>query len=89
MKRRVKYHALDEMFARRVREIRNARGLSMDDLVGRLRGEGFELLSSGLCKIEHGDRRCSIGEAAVIAVALDVPLDALLSDRPFTLTVTV
>lgn len=54
-------------FARRLKEIRNARGLSAQ-MLSEVSGLDRRVIS----KIENGDRGCSVGEALALADALDI-----------------
>lgn len=68
--------------ARRVRTnlaaLRGQRRISLRGLSSRLDRLGHPLLSSGLSKIETGDRRADVDDLVAIAVALDVAPNRLL-----------
>ena len=61
-----------------IREIREARGLSLRDLYLRLDDIGRPILPSGLHKIENGERRVDVDDLVAIAIALDVTPTRLL-----------
>lgn len=73
----------DVIFARRVRAIRNAMGLTLNELSERCGSLGLPLPQSALSKIEHGLRRVSIGEALILLEAMEaeVSLDQAMRDE--------
>jgi transcriptional regulator with XRE-family HTH domain len=75
-------NAIDVRFPDRLRRVRRFRGLTQ---IGLARTVGWD--NAMLSKIELGNRRATIGEAAELAAALDVPLDLLTADGPLTMTV--
>ena len=71
-----------EMFARRLREARQAAGISQTGLARRIseRLDG-RLDGPTITRIEKGERSVRIEEAVAAAQALDVPLAALVTDE--------
>src|SRR5688572_761624 len=64
-----------------MREIRTARGLTLQQLSNRLAELGRPILLSALSKIEKGQRRVDTDDLVAIALALEVsPNHLLLSD---------
>ncbi len=73
---------VDARFGDRVRRVRKFRRLSLEDVAPRV-GMAISVLS----KLETGQRRCTVGEAVVLAEVLDVPLDLLVGDGPMRMSV--
>lgn len=65
----------------RVRECRQAAGLSQAELAGKV-----DLDRTMLAKVETGRRRLDALELARLASALEVPMEHLLEDRPLVLS---
>lgn len=62
-----------EVFARRVRQVRQRRGLTQHAVADRLRALGVQSIDqTTLSKIESGVRRVTLDEALTLALALDV-----------------
>jgi transcriptional regulator with XRE-family HTH domain len=59
-----------QVFAQRMREVRNRRSWSMEELSKRLKELGLKLNASQIAKIETGSRDISLDEAIAIGVAL-------------------
>ncbi len=70
----------DEIFARRLRELRQRGGLTQQQLADRMSAAGPRMHRSAIAKIESGDRVVSVGEAFQLAAALGVPVAALVTD---------
>lgn len=64
--------------AANLRRLRRRRDLSQQQLAERLEQLGRPLRASAVMKIESGDRRVDVDDLVAIAVALNVPLAALL-----------
>jgi transcriptional regulator with XRE-family HTH domain len=73
----------DFRFGRRVREERERRGWSQDELAKRLADKGIPVYASTIAKIESEKkpRPARLGEAAVIADLFEVPVDVLIDRR--------
>lgn len=67
-----------EVFARRLREARNARRWTQQDLVGRLAELDAAMDRTVLARIEKGQRDVRLEEAVALAAALDVALVNLI-----------
>lgn len=67
-----------ERVARNVKQLREERRLSLDDLAGRMAELGRPMLKSGLWKIEKGDRRVDVDDLVALAIALEVNPNRLL-----------
>jgi transcriptional regulator with XRE-family HTH domain len=61
-----------EVFARRVREVRERQRWSQDDLARRLGELGLPMDRAQVARIERMDRKVSINEVFIIALALNV-----------------
>jgi transcriptional regulator with XRE-family HTH domain len=72
MKGRVRPLKPSQIFAKRMRDVRNRRGWSMRDFSERLSGLGVKLSASQIAKIETGIRHVSLDEGIAIAIALGV-----------------
>jgi transcriptional regulator with XRE-family HTH domain len=65
--------------ARRLKELRQRRGMSAQRLADRLEGAGVKLRRAAIAKIENGTRSIDLDEALALAWALDVgPLSFFL-----------
>ncbi|MES5378531.1 helix-turn-helix transcriptional regulator [Mycolicibacterium conceptionense] len=73
--RRRRFHEFwEEAFVDHVRELRQQRGWSQQDLSDRLAAEGFSAMSQTvLTKIERGQRPLRVAEASALASALGIP----------------
>jgi transcriptional regulator with XRE-family HTH domain len=71
----------DEIFARRLRALRETAGLTQQQLADRMSAAGNRMHRSAVAKIESGDRMVSIGEAMQLAVVLGIDLADLVTDR--------
>jgi len=72
-----------EIFARRLRQEREERGLTQGVLaqLTELLGEQARVDRLAINKIENGKRRAEVGEAYALATALGLALDDLLRER--------
>lgn len=70
--------AFEAAFGTRVRERREGQGLSQRALAEALADRGLHLDSSAITRIEKGQRAVRLGEAPVIADALDIQLADLI-----------
>lgn len=70
----------DEVFARQLRAVRQAAGLTQQQLAGRMNAAGTKMHRSAVAKIEAGDRPVSVGEAVRFAAVLGVSLDELVTE---------
>lgn len=80
----------DAAFAARIVTIRKSRGLSQARMA-RLLPRPFSSQAT-LSKVETGQRKVSVGEAFILADALDIPVSALLGlsdDGAFNVTTEV
>lgn len=67
------YRSLDQNIAANVREYRESRGLSQDELAQRMTDRGFGFSQATIWKIESGQRPVKLSEAAALANALEIP----------------
>ncbi len=65
-------------FASRVRQVREGRGWSQEELARRLGELGLRLDPTAITRMERGERSVRVEEAVVLAQALGLPLDELL-----------
>ena len=71
------------VFARRLRQERQRRGLSQADLAARLSDiMGMPIDTSAISRIESEDRSIRLEEATACAVVLGLPVTALLVEDP-------
>ncbi len=71
-------HTLGKVVAANVRHWRVKRALDQKGLADRLAGVGWNVDRTAITKIESGDRKVSVDDLALLAVALNVPLTVLL-----------
>lgn len=77
--------AVPEVFARRLRQERRARGLSQAELAERVsKLLGIAVDGSAVTRIEKHARAVRLQEAITIAEVLDLPLSALIDDKAAT-----
>ncbi|MCC8243136.1 XRE family transcriptional regulator [Saccharothrix luteola] len=67
--------ALDGLVRKRIRALRVAQGLSLEELAGRA-----HLSQSSLSRIENGQRRLALDQLVTLARALDTTLDQLVEN---------
>lgn len=67
--------------AENVANLREQRGLTLDQLSTRLREMGRPIIASGISKIEQGERRVDADDLVALARALEVMPVELLQDR--------
>ena len=66
--------------ARRLRQLREDRGLTVRELSEAVAGGGRPILPSGIVKLEGAQRRIDIDDLTTLATALEVAPATLLSD---------
>lgn len=74
-------------FVARIPHVREHRGWTCQQLAERIAALGGRLSRSTLAKVEARGRRIALGEAVLIAQALDVPLGDMCSAEPVVLRV--
>jgi transcriptional regulator with XRE-family HTH domain len=72
----------DATFARRLRLVREAAGMTQQQLADAMAATGNKIHRSTIGKIESGDRPVTIGEAVELAGIVGVPLADLATDLP-------
>jgi transcriptional regulator with XRE-family HTH domain len=72
----------DATFARRLRLVREAAGMTQQQLADAMAATGNKIHRSTIGKIESGDRPVTIGEAVQLAGIVGVPLEVLATDLP-------
>jgi transcriptional regulator with XRE-family HTH domain len=70
---------IEATFARRLREVREAAGMTQQDLADLMRSTGNKIHRSTIGKIECGGRTVTIGEAVQLAAYLEVDLAGLVA----------
>jgi transcriptional regulator with XRE-family HTH domain len=70
----------DAIFARRLRAVREASGMTQQELADAMAATGNKIHRSTIGKIESGDRPVTIGEAVQLAGILGVGLAELVTD---------
>jgi len=68
-----------EVFAVRLREMRNERGRTLEQLAARVNEMGVPMTKTAVLRIEKGERGISLDEAVAFAAALNVVFASLLS----------
>lgn len=68
----------EQAVGRRMRFLRNSRGLSQTALADRMTSLGVKVDGSAVTRMERGTRTITVNEAVTIAEALDVSLTLLL-----------
>lgn len=71
----------DSAFAAEFRRLRTDLRFSQEAVAEAMTSLGFGFHVTTVGKIERGDRKVTVGEAAALAGVLGVPLDALLDNR--------
>lgn len=74
---------IDDEFGAAVRAQRNASEMSQDDLASAVGKLGYSLSQATIGKIERGDRKVTVGEAAAIAKALGTSAELLVLGPSF------
>jgi transcriptional regulator with XRE-family HTH domain len=80
--RRRPYEHWETDFGRKVRQWRQARNWSQEDLANQLRWQGFDMHQTTVAKIERGTRPLRVAEAAAIATIFRVPPLAVFMGPP-------
>jgi transcriptional regulator with XRE-family HTH domain len=80
--RRRPYEYWEASFGNKVRQWRQARSWSQEDLANKLRGQGFDMHQTTVAKIERGTRPLRVAEAAAIANIFRVPPLAVFMGPP-------
>ncbi len=80
--RRRPYESWETSFGQKVRQRRQARNWSQDDLANQLRRQGFDMHQTTVAKIERGTRPLRVAEAAAIANIFRVPPLAVFMGPP-------
>jgi len=71
---------LDAFFGSRLRDIRDAAGLTQQQLASQMNATGHKMHRSAIAKIESGDRPVSLWEAVQLARILGVEMRELITD---------
>lgn len=77
---------IDGLFGKRFAEARKDKGLSQEAIVSELEKRGYSLHITAVGKIERGERRVTVGEAAALADTLNFTLDAMIGGQGKLLT---
>jgi transcriptional regulator with XRE-family HTH domain len=77
-KRQVDLGATGEYVRRNIQRFRKRQGLTHTDVVERMKNNGYGVPRTAMSEIENGGRRVSVDDLMALAVALDVPPNALL-----------
>lgn len=75
-------HGPEAMLARRLRQLRLARGMSQQDVADHMRDLGHSWYQTTVAKIEKGGRPIRLNEAALLAALFDIPPQELLAVAP-------
>jgi transcriptional regulator with XRE-family HTH domain len=72
---------IGQIVAKRLRELRQARGLSKQALAEATRLEGRHIHAVGIGRIEEGSRRVDVDDLSVLARALDVSIFKIIEGQ--------
>ena len=72
-------NTVERLFGSRVKAMRQARGLSQEDLAERLTAAGYPMTQTVVSKLESAVRPTSVGEVAAIAAEFDIPVTDLFA----------
>ena len=79
MTARKKGRRVSDVLAKRVEQVRKARGLTQRDVAQRLANLGVSMHQTAIAKIENGERKVTVEDALLLAAVLDVaPVNLLL-----------
>ena len=67
----------EQVFGKRVKDLRKARGWTQDELAQKLTAAGFPAKQTTITKIENGTRPTNVGEIATIAALLNTEIEVL------------
>ncbi|MGO1971624.1 MAG: helix-turn-helix domain-containing protein [Propionibacteriaceae bacterium] len=71
-----------KIFAKRLRQLRRAAGLTQTDVAEAMsRLLGRQVVGTAVTKVESGERAVRLDEAVVVAEILQVPLEALVTEK--------
>ncbi len=73
----------DKRIGEAIREYRNARGMTQEQLSAQLQLRGCDVSRGTLAKIEAGIRHISVGELNALKTVLDIPYDAFFAPPLF------
>lgn len=70
----------ERMFGVRVKDLRQSRGWTQDDLAKRMTSAGYQMHQTTVAKMESGARPTSVGEVAALAAIFGMPIGSVFSD---------
>lgn len=68
---------VEQLFGARVKALRQARGLTQEQLGERMTNAGYPMHQTTVAKLESAGRPTSVGEVAVLATLFGVPISSL------------
>jgi transcriptional regulator with XRE-family HTH domain len=71
-------------YAKSIESIRIRAAMSQAEVAERMTERGFSFHSTTVSKVERGERRLALDEAAALAAVLHVSIDSLTGARPDT-----
>ncbi len=74
--------AYEKQVGQKIRELREKRGLTQEQLSAKLQLQGCDITRSALAKIEVGQRHLYIDELKLLSLLLDVSTETLLEEGP-------
>jgi transcriptional regulator with XRE-family HTH domain len=74
--------AYEKLVGQRLRQLREAQGLTQEQLAARLQLEGCDITRSALAKIEVGQRHLYVDELKLFSILLNVSCEELLPSKP-------
>lgn len=70
----------ERMFGVRVKDLRQAKGLTQEELAARMTASGYPMHQTTVAKMEGGGRPTSVGEMAVLAAIFEMAIPDLFQD---------
>lgn len=83
------FSQIDADFGDRFAKARSKRGMSQEYVVEEMAKRGYQMHVTAIGKIQRGDRRVTIGEAAALASILEVPLETLTGGADLDVWTTI
>ena len=70
-------HDWEKIFGQRIREMRQLRGWTQDELAREMSDAGHQMHQTTVAKLESGTRPTSVAEVGALATLLEVPIGSL------------
>lgn len=72
----------EKLVGQRIRELREASGMTQEQLSAKLQLEGCDITRSALAKIEVGQRHLYVDELKLMCLLLNVSSETILREKP-------